>query len=221
MKIYCMSDIHGCLWELEEALSYVLEHLREDDTKLLFLGDYIHYGNENYEVLDRIMGLQEKYGDDKVIALMGNHEDMILEGYNTINDDGNDNEDDDKYTNWMRGLPTYYTEGNTIFCHAGIDEEAGEDWEIGTSDEIFTGKYPADIGRIDGLDKKVVAGHVGTAELANNPKFHDIFYDGQSHYYIDGSTPKSGKLPILLVDTDKDKYYQVIDSGIEEVKPYK
>ena len=103
MKIYCMSDIHGCLWELEEALSYVLEHLREDDTKLLFLGDYIHYGNENYEVLDRIMGLQEKYGDDKVIALMGNHEDMVLEGYNTINDDGNDNEDDDKYINWMRG----------------------------------------------------------------------------------------------------------------------
>ena len=221
MKIYCMSDIHGCLWELEEALSYVLEHLREDDTKLLFLGDYIHYGNENYEVLDRIMGLQEKYGDDKVIALMGNHEDMVLEGYNAINDDGNDNEDDDKYINWMRGLPTYYAEGNTIFCHAGIDEEAGEDWEIGTSDEIFTGKYPADIGKIEGLDKKVVAGHVGTSSLVNDPKFHDIYYDGQSHYYIDGSTPESGVLPILLVDTDKDKYYQVTDSGLEEVQEYK
>lgn len=221
MKIYCMSDIHGCLWELEEALSYVLEHLREDDTKLILLGDYIHYGYENYEVLDRIMGLQEKYGDDKVIALMGNHEDMVLEGYNTINDDGNDNEDDDKYINWMRGLPTYYAEGNTIFCHAGIDEEAGEDWEIGASDEIFTGKYPADIGKIEGLDKKVVAGHVGTSSLANDPKFHDIYYDGQSHYYIDGSTPKSGKLPILLVDTDEDKYYQVADSGLEEVQEYK
>ena len=41
----------------------------------------------------------------------------------------------------MRNLSTYYTEGNTIFCHAGIDEEAGEDWQWGTSDEIFVGKY--------------------------------------------------------------------------------
>ena len=221
MKVYCISDIHGCLWELEEAMTIIEEHLYEDDTILCLLGDYIHGGPDNYEVLDRIMNLQKQFGRDKVIALMGNHEDLFLNGYTSINDDDSDYEEiDDKYHTWMWNLPTYHVEGNTIFVHAGIDEEAGEEWEWGTSDETFTGKYPADIGKIEGISKKVVAGHVGTAEISGDPNFHDIYYDGQSHYYIDGSVVKSGVLPILLVDTDTDKYYSVKDSGIEEVQPY-
>ena len=32
MKIFCMSDIHGCLAEFEKALSLVMEHLEEADT---------------------------------------------------------------------------------------------------------------------------------------------------------------------------------------------
>ena len=32
MKIYCMSDIHGCLAEFDEALSLVLEHLQEPES---------------------------------------------------------------------------------------------------------------------------------------------------------------------------------------------
>ena len=69
MKIYAMSDIHGCLQEFEEALSKV--DLSEDN-KLILLGDYIH-GPNSYGVMDKIMSLQEKYGSDKVIALLGNH----------------------------------------------------------------------------------------------------------------------------------------------------
>lgn len=42
MKIYCMSDIHGCLAEFEEALALIREHLDEPDTMLVLLGDYIH-----------------------------------------------------------------------------------------------------------------------------------------------------------------------------------
>lgn len=226
MKIYCISDIHGCLFELEEALFLILKHLNEDDTKLILLGDYIHGGGEDYEVLDRIMSLQDKYnkyGEEKVIALRGNHEDFVLDGYSCINEENNDYQEDidDKYYEWMHGLPTYYTEGNTIFVHAGIDEEAGEDWEWGTSDEIFTAKYPASIGKINGLDIKVVAGHVGTSEISGDPNYHGIYYDGKSHYYIDGSTTKSRSIPVLLVDTDKDKYYKVTNTGTEEIQEYK
>ncbi len=57
MKIYCMSDIHGCLAEFEEALSLVEEHLDNGNTKLLLLGDYIHGGSDNVGVLDKIMNL--------------------------------------------------------------------------------------------------------------------------------------------------------------------
>ena len=74
MKLYCMSDIHGCLAEFEEALSLVAEHLNDDDVKLILLGDYIHGGADNRGVLDRIMSLQYRYGSDKVVALMGNQD---------------------------------------------------------------------------------------------------------------------------------------------------
>lgn len=36
MKIYCMSDIHGCLAAFEEALNLFEEHLEEKDTRRCF-----------------------------------------------------------------------------------------------------------------------------------------------------------------------------------------
>lgn len=228
MKIYCMSDIHGCLEAFEQALLLVMEELKNDSAMLLLLGDYIHGGPDNKGVLDKIINLQQTYGSDKVVALMGNHEEFVLMGDSTINhlirssDEQyfNDDEEEDKYIWWMENLPRYYTEGNTIFVHAGIDEEAGDLWEWGTGEDVFVGKYPAEIGRIEGLNMKVVAGHVGTAEISGDPRFHDIYYDGESHYYIDGTVLDSGVIPVLLVDTEADKYYRVTESGNWLILPY-
>lgn len=229
MKIYCMSDIHGCLAEFEEALSVVINQLDKPDTMLCLLGDYIHGGTDSYGVLDKIMNLQHHYGSDKVVALMGNHEDFVLSGESTINymrktayydifntDDGAD----DKYLHWMENLPRYYTYGKTIFVHAGIDEDAGDLWEWGTGEDMFISKYPVETGKIEGLDMKVVAGHVGTAEIAGDSWFHDIFYDGESHYFVDGTVLQSGRIPVLMVDTETDKYYQVTESGNWLILPY-
>jgi serine/threonine protein phosphatase 1 len=223
-----MSDIHGCLAAFEQALLLVMEELKNDSAMLLLLGDYIHGGPDNKGVLDKIINLQQTYGSDKVVALMGNHEELVLMGDSTINHQirsfdeqyFNDDEEEDKYIWWMENLPRYYTEGNTIFVHAGIDEEAGDLWEWGTGEEVFVGKYPAEIGRIEGLNMKVVAGHVGTAEIAGDPRFHDIYYDGESHYYIDGTVLDSGVIPVLLVDTEADKYYRVTESGNWLILPY-
>lgn len=227
MKIYCMSDIHGCLAEFEQALSLVWEHLREKDTMLLLLGDYVHGGPDNRGVLKRIMALQAKYGSDKVIALLGNHDEWVLDGSSTIDymmgymDDKvmEDDGDDDQYFRWLETLPRYFAEGNTIFVHAGIDEMLGELWEW-SDDAVFTMKYPAEVGKISGLEQKVVAGHVGTAEIAGDPGFHDIYFDGASHYYIDGTVLDSGMIPVLMVDTDTDKYYRVTETGNWMILPY-
>lgn len=223
-----MSDIHGFLAEFEEALSLVIEHLEKPETMLILLGDYIHGGSDNYGVLDKIIELQSRYGSDKVPALMGNHEEFVLWGDSTINhmiktlagEHFIDEDMEDKYIRWMKKLPRYYTAGNTIFVHAGIDEGAGDLWEWETGDEIFVGKYPAETGKIEGLAMKVVAGHVGTAEIAKDPGFHDIYYDGQSHYYIDGTVSDSGVIPVLMVDTDTDKYYRVTETGNWLILPY-
>lgn len=226
--IYAMSDIHGCLAAFDAALELVD---LSGDNKLLLLGDYVHGGEDNYGVLDRIIALQRRYGTDKVIALRGNHEDMAIEGSWRISEhksernwdiDYDEDDRDDKYISWMEDLPCYYAEGSTVFCHAGIDEEAEELWEYSTDERTFTWKYPAQTGKFHcgDMDMKIVAGHVGTAEISGDPRFHDIYFDGESHYYIDGTVLDSGEIPVLAVDTVNDKYYRVTGSGLWIVEPY-
>lgn len=218
--IYAISDIHGCLDAFEYALSLVD---LTGDNKLILLGDYVH-GPDSYGVLRKIMQLQYEHGSEKVIALMGNHEDMVCDGRWPIHDSGDEKdciskEDKNKYLRWMRNLPRYYTEGNTIFVHAGIDEEAEDLWMWGTDDFTFTEKYPAQTGSFY-KDLKIVAGHVGTAEISGNHQFHDIYYDGKSHYYIDGTVLYSGILPVIKVDTENNKYYRVTETGDFMILPY-
>lgn len=221
MRIYSMSDIHGHLDEFKKALSLVTDKLSDKDTMLILLGDYVHMGPDSRGVLDLIISLETEYGKEKVIALMGNHEDSCIMGLATIDDTEKSLEGDAHYIAWMKKLPLYRVFGNTIYCHAGIDEEAGDWWESGTPDHIFTSKYPADLGQIPDIDKKVVAGHIGTAAISGDASFHDIFYDGASHYYIDGSVYDSGVIPVLLTDTDTERYYKVTPEGNEPVRAYK
>ena len=110
-------------------------------------------------------------------------------------------------------------EKNTIFVHAGIDEEAVEDWEWESSDRDFLEKFPAELGKFEG-GMKIVDGHVGTAVISEDPRFHDIYYDGESHYYIDGTVYDSGVIPVLMFDCEENRYYQVVDGGIFEIDPY-
>ena len=218
--IYAMSDIHGCYKEFLKALELI--DLSKNN-KLILLGDYIHGGKDSYRVLEKIIELQNKYGKDKVVALMGNHEEMVIEfgepidiNYKNLDEK---NSFDNYYLNWMKSLKRYYVEGKTIFVHAGIDEESGDLWKVGTDDYTFTGKYPVQLGKFN-CDMKIVAGHVGTAEISGNPDFHDIYFDGQSHYYIDGTVIVSGKIPIIAVDTKNDKYYSVTETGLKSIEQY-
>lgn len=56
--------------------------------------------------------------------------------------------------------------GDTIFVHAGVDEEADDLWEWGTDDYTFTEKYPAQTGK---FYMNIVAGHIGTGVIAGDP----------------------------------------------------
>ena len=138
---------------------------------------------------------------------------------NTYVDSPND-VNEEKHVSWLRMLPKCYTEGKTIFVYAGIDEDSGELWEWTTNEEMYTMKFPAEIGRIQGLDKKIVAGHIGTSEIARDYKYHDIYYDSESHYYIVGTVLVSRRISVLMMDTDTDKYYRVTESGNWLILPY-
>lgn len=218
-SIYAMGDIHGCLSPFEEALSLVD---LSGGNQLVLLGDYIHGGAESYGVLKKIMELEQQYGRDKVIVLAGNHEDMAVDGRWPISADrfadGIDYDAlDDRYLSWMQTLRRYYATERQIFCHAGVDEEADDMWEWGTGDYIFTEKYPAETGK---FCMDIIAGHIGTAEISGDWYFHDIYYDGESHYYVDGTVLDSGMIPVIKVDTERNKYYRVTESGDWLILPY-
>ena len=104
-----------------------------------------------------------------------------------------------------------------IFCHAGVDEEAGDMWELGTDNYTYIEKYPAQTGH---FCMDIIAGHIGTGEIAKNSAFNDIFFDGKSHYYIDGTVRISGAIPVIMVDTDTNKYYNVKENGVILILPY-
>ena len=222
MKIYAMSDIHGCLQEFEEALKVVD---LSGDNKLILLGDYVHSGPDSYGVIKKIMSLQQKYGTDKVVALMGNHEEYVISGRAPVQELFGEglydfgNAEDDNYIIFMQNLPIYHVEGNILFVHAGINEEAGEEWEWESTDWDFLEKFPAETGYFEG-GMTIVAGHVGTAVVSGNSRFHDVYFDGESHYYIDGTVYVSGIINVFMYDTVEDVFYQVTESGKYEIEPY-
>ena len=98
--IYAMSDIHGCIEELQKQMEQVD---LSGDNRIVFLGDYIDYGDSSYQVLQYIWDLQKQYGDEKVIVLKGNHEQMFLEwidDYRNPYPDGA--EDYMTFNDWLR-----------------------------------------------------------------------------------------------------------------------
>ncbi|MCR5732990.1 MAG: metallophosphoesterase [Lachnospiraceae bacterium] len=266
--IYAMSDIHGCITDLQKQMEEV--DLRGEN-RLIFLGDYIDYGNSSYQVLKYIWDLQREYGDEKIIVLKGNHEAMLLEWiddfsgqysselealsydswlktdsqyrFNTFRtflteDDFQKFEDfclkasfvemnikavsmlKENYTEmigWIAKMPSFFETDTQIYVHAGVDEDAGEYWKWGTSDDIFLWKFPASFGR---FEKDVIAGHTGTSGLAHESNYHDVYYDGMSHYYIDGSVYKHGKLLLLAFDEHDGKYYQIENGKMIPVRPF-
>ena len=86
MRTIVIGDIHGCYDELKDLMETLEEEYeyRRGIDKLVFLGDYIDRGNNSRLVIEFIRNLQEN--NDNVIALMGNHEDMLLNYYKGIDD---------------------------------------------------------------------------------------------------------------------------------------
>ncbi|MBK5242686.1 metallophosphoesterase [Clostridium sp.] len=105
---------------------------------------------------------------------------------------------------WLKNLPFYYETDCQILVHAGVDEEAEEYWMHGTPEDYFVSKYPATFGK---FYKYIIAGHISTSSLAKDKDFHSVYWDGKSHFFIDGETNVSGIIPLLKYDTVSKKYY--------------
>ena len=76
-RYYCFPDIHGCSNLLKEALSFVYK-VNPEGGKIIFLGDYIDRGPDNYGVLQIVMNPPKGWN---FVTLMGNHEQMFIDSY--------------------------------------------------------------------------------------------------------------------------------------------
>lgn len=192
-SIYAMSDMHGDLRAFDEALKLV--DLSDPGSRLVLCGDYVDHARSALGVCERIIALQEHF-PEQVVALMGNNEASWLED----EDDGGAPCLPPHVRRWMRRLPLFYETPQQVFVHAGVDEEAGEWWKLGTEDYYFFSKFPATFGS---FVKDVVAGHVGTVSMCGEPR---VYWDGESHFYLDGSTEVTHHVPTLRYDLERRTY---------------
>lgn len=171
MKRYVIGDIHGCHHELIILLDKIYDHvgpgaIEQLDFKIIFVGDYVDRGSNSRGVVQLIRGMQNSLGN-KVVALMGNHEDMILAGdytyaaetfrsFNRLPSEGLE-EGVDK---WMRSLPKYYEDDTIIVAHAGV--HPGLTMDDQPDNYLLWYRYPRNTPA--GLPKHFYHGHTPTLD---------------------------------------------------------
>lgn len=204
-RIFSIADIHGEADKLANLLIILKEHhsLDLNSDKIVFTGDYIDRGRNSYRVLELIYQLQREYADN-VIALLGNHEDMMLEYHIHRHDGGLWHANGGKATErsfykhhaskrcpghllrWLSGLPLSYVEDGFFFSHAPVYADYSGDRE-----ELiwaFRKNYLDAAVAPDGLIG--VCGHIH--DLYNNnphPRFTEKYIFGDSGCGCDKAAP--------------------------------
>ncbi|CMY14393.1 metallophosphoesterase [Streptococcus pneumoniae] len=75
-KLFAISDIHGHLGEFLSALSKV--DLSDKNNRLILIGDYIDNGHQSFQVISKIIELEELH-PNQIITLLGNHEEWFYD----------------------------------------------------------------------------------------------------------------------------------------------
>ncbi|QIG76054.1 serine/threonine protein phosphatase protein [Rhizobium phage RHph_I4] len=146
MRTYAIADIHGCKHELETALVAIQMESKGVPFRIVFLGDYIDRGPNSRGVVERIMAGPQPGEGEEWVALMGNHEWLMLAGMSGeasalkgwLLNGGNktlaeyqrpsgtgemllEEEAMERTLEWMQKLPVLYDDGQRYFVHAMID----------------------------------------------------------------------------------------------------
>ena len=176
-RTIAIGDIHGCIHALDAILEAI--NPRRYDT-LVCLGDFIDQGRDSRDVIDRLIALQ---GECRLVTLMGNHEQMLLEalksktamdswmqagGFATLNSyvfgAGIEIIPDDHLA-FIRGCRDYFESNTHIFTHAGYDADVAMDQQLDYLLRWALLEPPYPTAHCSG--KKVVLGH--TEQASGDP----------------------------------------------------
>ncbi|BDI34437.1 ser/threonine protein phosphatase [Capsulimonas corticalis] len=76
--IYAIGDIHGQAEMLATALNYLIQNLLAPEDTVVFMGDYVDRGPDSRGVFELLHQFRAHHGEERVVFLRGNHEDMLL-----------------------------------------------------------------------------------------------------------------------------------------------
>jgi serine/threonine protein phosphatase 1 len=72
-RTIAIGDIHGCAHALETVLQAIAPSA---DDVIISLGDFVDVGRDTLQVIDQLIALQQRC---RLVTIMGNHEEMLLE----------------------------------------------------------------------------------------------------------------------------------------------
>lgn len=225
-RIIMISDIHGCVRQLNELLELVDYTPSED--QLILLGDYVDRGPNSKETVERVRELVHSY---QVIALRGNHDQRLVDlirtdseavqtkflehgGLYTLRsycDFITDNPDVDllrhviqsikdryySHIEFLESLPLYHEDEHHIYVHAGLNPKYTNWREQSDHDFMYIkGEFHHSQPF---TDKPVIFGHTRTIELHHSP---DIWF-GQGKIGIDGGCAYGMQLNALIYEAGR------------------
>lgn len=152
---FAIGDVHGESRKLGEMHTAILDRIALEGAPgcIIHLGDYVDRGPDSRGVIERVMALEERFRNDRVISvvsLKGNHEQMMLDAFDGSIDAGGwwsqgGAEAADSYAggqgkadadwrdliprahvDWIRGLGSIRHDDarRLVFVHAGIEPSA-------------------------------------------------------------------------------------------------
>jgi serine/threonine protein phosphatase 1 len=118
---------------------------------------------------------------------------------------------------YLDNMPFFYEADDFVCVHAGVDEEAGEYWKLGTDPVTMIEKYPPDFG--PGVGKLIVAGHVGTRGMNRDGSAGPFIDEG--HLYLDGGVEQpGGQLNVAEYRTDTNAWtFRVVSADGAIITP--
>jgi serine/threonine protein phosphatase 1 len=215
-SVFVIGDVHGCLHTLAELLKqWDYQH-----ETLVQVGDLINGGAWSPEVVALMRRLQQQYGSNRVVVLLGNHEQSAIEyfehqartdwvlhggaavinayarrGYSLATD-----------VEWFRRLPLFWENKSVFISHAGVS----------TTDDPYNPVNPQGVvwyrGPLQNIGILQVVGHVPVDEPTYSRTEHCWRIDtnarrGQKLSALrldaEGQVLESISIPVLPVDLDR------------------
>ena len=227
MTTYVIGDIHGMYKLLFDLANQIKDDAKNTSGlhKIIFLGDYVDRGPDSVGVVDFVKGpFFKKLGFD-VVALMGNHEEMMLAycnvkgfyngevwlpngGTATVNSYGGSVHDIYyDHLEWMRKLPLFHVDKKFFFVHAGVNPMKGIHEQ--RRNDLLWIRQPWLSYRGDFWGLKVVHGHTPTTFL-NRSTDPDVQNNSVA---IDTGSSHSGVLTAMKIpDTNNPDDFSFIQA---------